>query len=320
MKKKVGIATVVLTGMTIISTPVFTSAESETQDEKAVPILLEETEEKADLISDNSSNQENVSDYGMAQGVITGIEKDGDVVTLIVEDKEKSLVTHFTLSEDVLAFSSATTDEIAHDTLKEDLQVEVYFDNTKPRIMIYPAVIEPELIIVHDGEEKGQVKVGKFDENLLSLDGELQLKLAEDTKLVSESKKTITKADLKDKELLVFYKMETKSLPAQTTPTKIVALDPLHDELEELVEKDHYMKNGTKMVPLRSIAEQLGNAVTWSKKTGLITVTKGNRNITLEIGNKEYGLNKAIHKLEHAPELKDKKTYVPREFFDLLLK
>ncbi len=218
-----------MTSTTLFGSPVL--AESEVP--ITVPISVELPREDAELIS-----EENESNYVKAQGIIKEVVKDGETVTLIVENQEKSLVTHFPLTIDVEAYSSATTEKFAMEDYAEGLQVEVFYDKNKPIMMIYPAIIVPELVIVHEKGEMGQVKVAKFDKNWLSLDGQLQLKIDDNTELVNQKGKAITKEELADKELLVFYTIETKSLPAQTTPTKIVALDPLDTVQSEIDFKD----------------------------------------------------------------------------------
>ena len=186
--------------------------------------------------------------------------------------------------------------------------MEAYYDKNKPMILIYPAQITPELFFVMDEEEPVSVKVGKFDEDFLSLDKELKLNIGEKTTLLNQQGEKIEMAELKGKELVVFYSITTMSLPPQTPPTKIIALDPLTDEetVEEeenqefrrqfwtMIENDHYVKDGIKMIPLRKVAEELGYFVLSQPKTNGAFLTKGNLSFTITRGEKSYGFNKSL--------------------------
>ena len=89
--------------------------------------------------------------------------------------------------------------------------------------------------------------------------------------------------------------------------------------VQEIIAGDHYVKNGVKMIPLRKVAEQLGYDVLAQAKISGALITKGNLSFTIKRGDKIYGFNRSIGKFEIAPELKDKKTYVPVDFLDLLI-
>jgi hypothetical protein len=112
--------------------------------------------------------------------------------------------------------------------LVNDNKIEVgvkltgYFDANIPMIMIYPAQYKAEVVIV--GDIKETVKVDKFDRNLVSADGQLRIKSTEGTEIVTQDGKKY-EGNLFNKNLVVTYGIATKSIPAQTTPIKIVVLD-----------------------------------------------------------------------------------------------
>jgi len=132
--------------------------------------------------------------------------------------------------------------------------------------------------------------------------------------------------DLAEKHLVVFYTASTKSIPAQTTPSKVIVLDddssatknPINEEIDNIIASDSYEVAGTKMVPLRVIAEKLGFKVDSTGKGAILS--KGNMSYTITRGEKTFGYNKALRTLTVAPTLKDTKTYVPIEFVDEYLK
>lgn len=294
-----------------------------------------------DVIQMESEEVKDASDFMRATGVITNIEnRDNDLMVTV--ENEEGLITIFRIQDKTLLFNSGTTEEIQPADLKKDMKVEAYYDKNKPMILIYPAQITPELFFVIDEEKPGSVKVGKFDEDFLSLDKELKLNIGEETTIVNQQGEKINKGDLSGKELAVFYSITTRSLPPQTPPDKIVALDPLTDEgtneeedeetpeipetqdipnsVVKMIANDHYMKDGVKMIPLRKVAEELGYTVVSQPKVNGAILTKENRSFTITRGELTYGFNKSLQKFEAAPELHEwNKTYVSEDFLKALL-
>ncbi|MFC5602298.1 stalk domain-containing protein [Sporosarcina koreensis] len=281
-----------------------------------------------DVIQVGNEEVNDATDFVRATGVITNIEKRDNDLMVTVED-EQELITIFRIQDKTLLFNSGTADKMKPADLKKDMKVEAYYDKNKPMILIYPAQITPELFIVNDEEKAGSVKVGKFDKDFLSLDKELKLNIGEETTFVNQEGKKIEKADLKGKELVVFYSITTRSLPPQTPPTKIIALNPLSEEVggnpipksvSDMIENDHYMKDGVKMIPLRKVAEELGyNVLSQSKINGAL-LTKGNVSLTITRGKKIYGFNKSLQQFAVAPELiGGNKTYVSEDLLEVLL-
>ncbi|MGG0667327.1 stalk domain-containing protein [Lederbergia citrisecunda] len=294
-----------------------------------------------DVIQMENEEVKDASDFIQATGVITNIEnRDNDLMVTV--ENEEGLITIFRVQDKTLLFNSGTTEEIQPADLKKDMKVEAYYDKNKPMILIYPAQITPELFFVIDEEKPGSVKVGKFDEDFLSLDKELKLNIGEETTIVNQQGEKINKGDLSGKELAVFYSITTRSLPPQTPPDKIVALDPLTDEgtneeegeetpeipetqdipnsVVKMIANDHYMKDGVKMIPLRKVAEELGYTVVSQPKVNGAILTKENRSFTITRGELTYGFNKSLQKFEAAPELHEwNKTYVSEDFLKALL-
>lgn len=105
--------------------------------------------------------------------------------------------------------------------IKAGAVITGFYDATAPMIMIYPPQYNAEVVAL---VEKGKnIKVDRFDENLLSSDLWLKLNISKDTEIITEDGKAF-KGNLKNRDLVVFYGATTKSIPPQTTPTKIVVL------------------------------------------------------------------------------------------------
>jgi len=268
--------------------------------------------------------EENASNFVKFQGVITDITNDKNELALtVVTDEEEPITTIFTLDKNVLFFNGTNGEPVKKESFQKGQKIEAYYDKNKPMILIYPARITPEFLIVHDKEEIGFVKVAKFDQNLISLDRELQLNISKETEIRNEDGEAITQGDLDGKELIVFYsftKRGMEGVPDLTTPKKVVAVNYLSPELKQIINNDHFIQNGIKMIPLRQVAEQLGyevkNYANSAEKK--VTLTKGNSSFKIIRDTKSYSYNKSLRLFLEQPMLKDKKTYVSEEILDIL--
>lgn len=203
--------------------------------------------------------------------------------------------------------------------------ITAYYDATKPMIMIYPPQYSAEVVVVE--REDQSVKFDIFDENLISMDGDLKLNVSDETEIYLPDG-TVYEGNLTNKKLIVVYSVIMESYPAQTTPERIIVLAekaedlPLYDvsKMEivvnnEVIEAPAAYTNdqGTVMVPLRAIAEALGYEVTWHNDTRSVTLGE---DIALTIGKDSYirGSHAPVS-LGTAPELKGERTFVPLSFF-----
>lgn len=112
----------------------------------------------------------------------------------------------------------------------------------------------------------------------------------------------------------MFFDVSTRSIPAQTTPRKLIVLDHIAElpmVVQELINQDHYTKDGVNMIPLRDIADHLGYHVKWHQETLSVLLSKPNRTFRIRIGEKG---NFTV-----SPDLIDGKSYVPDEFLHQLL-
>jgi hypothetical protein len=280
---------------------------------------------KADAVSitnakDTVVKQEDYTNFIAFSGVVSELKSEGKKVTITVENEESSIMI-FPISEEVLLFSNSKGEKLQSDKLVKGSKVEVFYAKNKPMPLIYPATITPDLIIVHE-EEMGHVKVAKFDKSLTSLDNDLKLHISKETELYDEKGQAIKEEELHGKELIVFYTVSTKSIPAQTTPSKIIALKQQDDEflkIQQIIDEDHLFKNGTKMIPLRKVAEHLGYTVDWKGKAKGAFVSMQNMTIHILPGKKEYGFNRSLRYFAEKPFIQNNKTYVSEDILELLL-
>lgn len=72
-----------------------------------------------------------------------------------------------------------------------------------------------------------------------------------------------------------------------------------------------FYQNGTTMVPLRFLSENLGATVDYNNAGRSVNITKDGHTINFKIGSKEYTLDGVTKTLPEAPLEKDGRTYVP---------
>lgn len=98
-----------------------------------------------------------------------------------------------------------------------------FYDVNAPVPLIFPpqfrGVVMSKLVLGQN------VKVDYFNENLVSSDGKLKLNIAPLTQLILENGQIFT-GSLINRNLIVIYGPTTRSIPAQTTPYKIIVMCP----------------------------------------------------------------------------------------------
>jgi hypothetical protein len=100
-------------------------------------------------------------------------------------------------------------------------KVTGYYDIFAPVPLIYPPQYRAIIIVKNTPGEN--VKVDYFDSELISSDGNLKLNLAMYTQFLLTNDQPFYK-DPGNRNLIVIYGPSTKSIPAQTTPYKVIVL------------------------------------------------------------------------------------------------
>lgn len=151
-----------------------------------------------------------ITDFIMAQPGF----RDGCYKFFTVENDEGQIVNFVV---------SPSTYVVDHVMLEVGDNVTGYYDGDAPAILIYPPQY-PALVIVKNTNEQF-VKVSYFNQYLVSGDGQLQLNLSPDTQIILTNGQSFSRypANL---DLIVIYRYTTRSIPAQTTPTRIIVLCP----------------------------------------------------------------------------------------------
>lgn len=262
--------------------------------------------------------------YNFFTGTVEEVTKVDDVTTKIYL-KNKDLEAYFILSENTYYADGVK--------IEKGLEITGYYESGKPMIMIYPP--QYTIDIITPVYKEGFVKVDKFDSNLLSKDKQLKLNISEKTEIVWENNTQIywfakpTIEDLEtvlgNRQMIVYYDFTTKSLPAQTTPSKIIVLSQqVEDKINIIVEdviidapNAYINEAGNVMVPVRAISEAFGHEVSWNNDEKSVKIGS---DISFKINETNYSAAGTLVTLEEASVIKDSRTFVPLSFFKEVMK
>lgn len=100
-------------------------------------------------------------------------------------------------------------------------QITGFYDASVPVPMIFPPQFQAVVMAKYVSHQN--VKVDHFNEQLESSDGRLKLNVSPTTQIVLTNGQFFT-GNLENRNLIVLYSMATMSIPAQTTPYKIIVL------------------------------------------------------------------------------------------------
>ncbi|WP_024833226.1 copper amine oxidase N-terminal domain-containing protein [Ruminiclostridium josui] len=233
---------------------------------------------------------------------------------------------------------SSNTYVINNEKIEVGALITGYYNGNAPSLMIYPPQYKAEVVNVASSKVQC-IKIDRFNKDLISADNMLKLNISKETEIISQDGKAFG-GELANRNLVVLYGISTRSIPAQTTPDKIVVLfekvvEPTDNEEAILsgniasmnivvnnktieAPSAYTNKTGTVMVPVRAIAESLGFDVNWDGKTRTVMLGKG---IFMTIGKDNYiYMRTAPIQLGTAPEIIDGKTFVPLSFFKDVLR
>ena len=301
-----------------------------------------------DLINEEAQELE-IADYLTYEGHIIDVNnKDGNMSIWVEknDNPEESIIFH--LDEGVLLLSDKTLEKVEIDYLKDDMKVLVYYKSNTPMMLSMPAQARPDGIVIKENEDLNFIKISKFNDELTSVDNDLKLNIQDDTIMVNGKGEKLEKEDLQDENLLVFYGNTTRSIPAQTSPNKVILLDGIKADIDvdlkgevtifhkilvnkwlyiegeeslniELENKIYKDEDGVLMVPLREIGEALAYKVSWDGQRWAAQLTKDAQWTEVIIGEDNYNFAKMIVKLGTAPVLKNSTTYVPMNFIEEIL-
>lgn len=143
---------------------------------------------------------------------ITDSETSKDIKYVLVEN-ENGEEANIVISKDTYILNNA-------EVTVGKVVTGFYASNT-PMLMIYPPQYKTEVLVV--GNMDQIVKYDVFDKDLISSDKSLKLSISDKTEIVSQDGKAF-EGELANRKLVVLYGVSSKSIPAQTNPSKIIVL------------------------------------------------------------------------------------------------
>ena len=314
--------------------PLMVSADNEKEGTEMIPISAEVIYEKW---------EETVEEYIKYEGKIVELTEGEGSNSILVKDNEESYGQVFHLGESVIIIDAESKGIVEAEALKEGVIVTSFSHKNTPVAQSLPPQSSPNIIVINQGDKTGAINVSKFDEELINVENTLKIIVGEETIIVNEVGEKIGKEDLENRNLIVFYSVATKSIPAQAPAQKIILMDQEKElveeteEVEELneirvldkiiinekeisLENELYNKDGVIMIPLRQISEALGYEVRWKEESRTAELTKDAQWTAVTIGEDNYNFAKMLIKLGVAPEIKEGSTFVPFTFLQEVLK
>lgn len=116
---------------------------------------------------------------------------------------------------------STKTYFVDHEVVEIGDEVTGFYDANAPALLIYPPQY-PAIVMAKDTEYQN-VTVDYFNNQLISSDGNLKLNIAPSTEVILTNDQPFNRY-AGNRNLIVVYGPTTKSIPAQTTPYKIIVL------------------------------------------------------------------------------------------------
>lgn len=329
MKRDIKKLTALMVAGVLMVIPVGASAEKgknvENSNKPTVEDQIKEDDTKTTQVKEDAQKEVVVEDakYISFQGEVTEI---ADSKITVKENETNSIMFH--LNTIIIGTKDGQVMD-AKDIKAGDKVIAIYTSHT-PMALSYPGQMTPMMIIVQNSENN--VKLDKFNEELVSSDGSLKLVINENTKLEAyKTKQLITEKDLANKELLVIYGATTRSIPAQTLAdgvVKVMVMPSLENEKKEqsgpnsnsnLDNKGNKSTAHTK-IAISKEAKSMGYKVNWNPKTKIVILSKGEDVIEIFVGTTKYRVN-GIEKTATTPSILEKgATYVSDEILGLLKK
>lgn len=110
---------------------------------------------------------------------------------------------------------------VDHEMLDVGDEVTGFYDANAATPMIFPPQFRA--VVMAKNRADRNVKVDFFGTRLISMDGTLQINMAPSVQIRLENGQMFS-GNLMNRNLVVIYSMSTRSIPAQTTPERVIVL------------------------------------------------------------------------------------------------
>lgn len=129
------------------------------------------------------------------------------------------VITILTSTGPATLTATATTFVVNSTTLRVGMRITAFYNGDLPVPLIYPPQYQAEVITTVNARES--VMLSFFNSSLTSQDQTLRLTIGRNTTIVTTNGQRFT-CNIGNRMLLVYYDTTTRSIPAQTTPRKII--------------------------------------------------------------------------------------------------
>lgn len=147
-------------------------------------------------------------------GMITSISPfNNDCCSQFVSIRTEEQELHLILSPETMVVDSMR--------LLPGMRIAAFYDSMAPVPLIYPPQYRALLVTTLRAEEDITLKY--FDENLTASDGSLKLNIYPSTFISTQNGQTYS-CSLGNHYLMVYYVNTTRSIPAQTSPTRVIVM------------------------------------------------------------------------------------------------
>ena len=261
----------------------------------------------------------------------------GEVVEIDVHGSGDDMLTFFRLQGDegnATFLADFSTFFLGDEPVVGDV-ITGFYSLSGPMAMIYPP--QYNVLVIVNGDSHN-VMVDRFDDDLVSYDGSLQLNIDSDTEISLQNGDPIRAGELAHRMLVVVYDVSTRSIPAITTPSKVVVLfeqiatgPAILDDWDDVVFYDIIIDGVglpgvyprfsddndlfPSMVPLVLVGFHLGYDVFWDVETNVVSLEGLNGPISFEVGSNYFTVaDESIALPQPSMEI-DGNVYVPVLFF-----
>ena len=147
-------------------------------------------------------------------GVISNISNmTNDCCSSMISIRNSDGITNFVLSP--------STYVVQETPLRIGMRITAFYDASLPVPLIFPP--QYQAVFITRTQPNETVYAGFFNSNLVSEDNSLRLNINRTTDVITSNGQRFT-CNLGGRLLLVYYTTSTRSIPAQTTPRRVIVI------------------------------------------------------------------------------------------------
>lgn len=255
--------------------------------------------------------------YTTKTGKITAITaettEEGEFLTITTGEGVDGIV--FTTSASTVVYDAKDGSVKTAKDLTEGMEITAVMPANSIMTMSIPPMTPSAMGFVINAEGTS-VMVGKFNDELVNEENKLALNISEETSIVSitGTKQVLTAEDIKGNDCLVIYGATTRSIPAQTSPIKVVILPTVENELTVKETKETVATT----VALRDTAVAAGFEIKWTANDAPVVLEKDGVTISLTLGSTAYTVNGESKNFTKAVALENGSMVVSSEISEFL--